>query len=136
MADIDKFTAMANNDQWLYENTVRGQDSRTGARKGLLLLGGVEIFTKNPKHARMSHPVAFGGMFTNDPIVVATASTYLIGTLSVTLRGNNQINPGTDGFRVYIQNYRPSKGHGDGITNNVHVHWLAMGPSSLKLSTI
>lgn len=126
-----KLDQLANNAQWLFENTPRANYRGHGVRKadGIRIACGLIPMPAN-KTAAAEGSVYFGNFFNTGcrPII----TTGLISPvqkqffISINGLGNSNTHPDNNGFQAHIRlNIQPN--HAQNITKTVYVTWQAMG---------
>lgn len=140
VADVDKFSQMSTNEQWLKDNTPRalqttGNQANTPSSEGLIIVSGWS--GANPDHAsnKLWLTVNFKGYFAAAPIVVATPVSTHDTLLNLNIYGINRIMPDANGFVAAFTNFTRSDKVTDDIPGGVYVTWMAMGPSTARFLT-
>lgn len=133
----NKLNQMANNDNWLYDNTPRMYYNAWGIRRnsGLVVAGGVARV--GATKAAYSHVnVNFGTYFASGskPIITTGVMTGPQGRLSIIVRGPTGGATTTDGpdhtgfsIWVYPNNIVAASNY---IQQDVYINWISMGLSA------
>lgn len=124
-----KLNAMANNDQWLFENMPRMYFNSHGIKRtaGVKVLAGTAyIRPSTAEHTGTT--VYFGSYFSAGcrPVVVAGLNAYPQGRLHVVVRGIGTLFPDNRGFEVRVYaNEVNSKANR--INAGVEIPYIAIG---------
>lgn len=124
-----KLNAMANNEQWLYENMPRMYYNANGIKRttGVKVLTGT-AYVGASQNDHTGTAVYFGSYFSAGckPVVVAGLNAYPQGRLHVVTRGIGVLIPDNRGFevRVYANevNYKNNR-----LVSGVYVPYIAIG---------
>jgi hypothetical protein len=126
----DKLNAMANNDQWLFENMANVYYNGHGVKKaaGVKILTAAVSIPPNSKSGNGSRTFYFGNFFSSgcQPFVIASINSYPQGRFHLSTRGIGTFWPDHRGFEVRISvdelNAKSNK-----INATVWVPFIAIG---------
>lgn len=106
----DKLNAMANNEQWLFENAPRMYYNTFGLKKtsGIKILTGFVQLPPGNEHT--GNTFYFGTFFSQgcQPVVVASINTFPRGRLVVVTRGIGSQWPDSRGFECRVYSAEPT----------------------------
>lgn len=129
-ADVVKLAQMANNEQALYENTVRAihrVDGSSAKQQIAILTGSVNVGTRS-KSKVGTVPIYFKGIFGGTvglaPVVVGTPQHSLTLDALVTV---STIELDSSHARFRVQEYRPGASSDSLNDSSLCVNWIAIG---------
>lgn len=128
----DKMEQLANNIQWLYENTARTTymlPSGLHRTENIRLAAGRGIINANTKSDGARIAVNFGNLFSQgcDPLVTTGINSSFQTRVFCVINGlGTRISPDYRGFNIYVNIAAESKKN-DRIKKGFYVNWMAMG---------
>ena len=122
---------LANNVQWLFENTPRAMYTLpSGLRRveGVRMSAGRVLIPRRTKSDTASATVRFGNFFSSscEPIITTGIVTTHQRKIFVIINGIGRLNPDHTGFQVEVEVAAEGKKK-DKIANSFYVTWQALG---------
>lgn len=125
----DKLNQMANNEQWLFENTPRVFYNASGATRssGVKILAGMATIAAS-QTPNATGSVNFGTFFSTGcvPIITTGILSYPRGRITCAVRGIGTFWPDNRGFEVRIGSTEEIYAN-DKIDATVYINYIAIG---------
>jgi hypothetical protein len=122
----DKMAQLANNSQWLFENTPRSNYNAYGVSRatGVKLAAGIQIFGAS-KANNQTRPVYFNNFFSAacHPVVTTGVISFQRRTF-VIMNGLGVLHPDQRGFEITVECDSTTANK---IERSFYVTWMAMG---------
>jgi len=123
----EKLGQIANNSQWLFENTPRASYDAYGVKRatGVKIAAGTCLIYAS-KLATQTRPVYFGNFFSAacKPVVTTGVISFQNRTFVIT-NGFGVYQPDNRGFEIAVE--CQSNSGGNKIERNFYVSWMAIG---------